>query len=310
MASNSAHIHPQWDSPLFLIPGELRNEIYKFALQAPAAITNPSFKKAQATSGNPRFSSLGISLLQTCRRINAEIDFRYLYSENVFRFTDRHRANQFFRRLPKQHRNLVTDVEIDLREIDYGCPSVARDICQYLLWSDSSWANSFGSLRCDAPCLDTLRINAQSWPNINEDPIEIWWTIEAMLKHVKDLHHVAITGSSKGEAMSRRSPWDSVHFVGYECGAKDTALVHWMLGCLKSSEQIKRKYVIWTRCDGMITLEVATDEHVRSRRTRPLRNSSTEGTAAKFPRNGYCTVEQFLEDTLEHNSEDAIKAAD
>ena len=111
------HAHDQQQSPLFRLPAELRDKIYTLALTSHVAINDPVRHSALWQHYH---YLLGTSLIQTCKRIYAELDNHSLYRENTFRFTRPHVATNFLATLGDEQRKLVRHCVFDLHTFVLG----------------------------------------------------------------------------------------------------------------------------------------------------------------------------------------------
>ncbi|KAF2820034.1 hypothetical protein CC86DRAFT_253042, partial [Ophiobolus disseminans] len=202
----------QLQSRLVCLPTEIKHMITLWCFTADDKVENPATNSGCGQKNT--VPSLGAALLQTCRRLNYEIDRRPLYSQNAFSFTTVDKARQFLKSLDYGYRLDVNDLEIDIRNVHSDHPAVAREWLQYLAWEDYPNCEAQASLKKDAPGLKTLRLNFESWPRIPMFRAELWNLLRNLMSNVKGLEKIVVIGASKGQSMARRAPWSPAHYVG------------------------------------------------------------------------------------------------
>ncbi|KAL1611912.1 hypothetical protein SLS60_000134 [Paraconiothyrium brasiliense] len=277
-------------SPLLRLPAEIKNAIYRHCFDTAEPIIDVVVGSPRPKDGIAH--SLGVSILQTCRRVYYEADRRPLFAQNRFRFTTVDRVRCFFRSLDKYElfRDCVKDIEIDARHVHSDHPGIAREWLHYLAWGEGNWGKILGSLRVDAPGLKCLRLNFESWPWIPMFRAELWNLLRSMLMQVEGLDRVVIIGASKGRGMIAHAPWSPVHFVGGDDVGSDD-LVERMWRVVRGGEDdIANKVVRWERQNGRLYLEVITLPYLVNQIDRNwagpcMRNSYTDA----WPENGSCT---------------------
>jgi hypothetical protein len=276
----------QFQSPLIRLPTEIKHIIYGYCFAADSPIIDPipGCSRLEGTQG----PKLGISVLQTCRRVYHEVDRRPLYTQNAFRFTTVDRVRCFFRSIGEHLSAFVEDVEIDARRVHSDHPSIGREWLHYLAWGGGTWAKLLGSLREDALGLKCLRLNFESWPTIPMFRAELWNLLRTMLLRVEGLERVVVIGASKGAGMARREPWSPVHFVGGDDVGSDD-LVQRMWRAVGDNEDLS-KVIRWTRTYGRLELEVVTRAYLAKKVDVHWTGPSTRKSCTDpWPENGSCT---------------------
>lgn len=253
----------QLQSPLFnRLPGELRDQIWKYALTSTGAIVDPTISPYRRTHLQP-IPRLGVSLLRTCKRINAEISGALLYSRNRFRFTTAHTMHHFL----SANRNNTTpiiDVEIDMREVNDANAYNERALIRYLSWSkedDTPWAQEIGALCVDAPHLQTLRLNIERWRF--SESLRTIQLVKEILRGPQDLDRCVITGADGSELLFGAKEkyvekWGPVIFTGIMLFGKLAGMVQWMAGCVKGEKD--EAIVRWSKEKKAVSLEVICRE--------------------------------------------------
>lgn len=226
--------------------------------------------------------TLGITLVQTCRRLYFETDRRPLFSRNTFRFTSAGRARAFLRALNHYHRGDVNDFEIDIRMVNSDVPDLAREWLSLLDQNNNPKSRHGGSLQSYLPKLKTLRLNFESWPKVPMFRAELWVLLQHMLSNAKGLDRIIVIGASKGQGMARRNPWSLAHFVG-AADVRFNDLVPRMWSCVKGPDE--SKIVRWTRENGRIYLEVVTRTR-SSLQAEYMRNCPS--VSKVMTKDGYC----------------------
>ncbi|TIA51247.1 hypothetical protein D6C83_04635, partial [Aureobasidium pullulans] len=171
-------ILPQANSPLFRLPGELRNWIYDLVITPSAPIVNPSW---DTTTGpkHQQVPSLGVTLLRTCRAVYLEANESTLLKKGDFVFTRIAHIQAFFSRLSLSQRSNVDHITIDLREAASGDPAsqseesttIANEWVHYFCCVQGAhmmgaWCADLSTLKNDIPHLRSICIDLTTWqPN-------------------------------------------------------------------------------------------------------------------------------------------------
>jgi hypothetical protein len=244
----------QAQSPLVALPAEIKHQIFRHCFVAEYIIEDPA---SHAQVQSKAISTLGVALLQTCRRLYHEVDRRPLFSQNTFRFTTVDKAKAFLKTLDDHHRLSVHNVEIDIRLV--STDRAAYEWVRYLTWPNDPQDTIPGTLRMDAPKLKALRLNFESWPRSPLYRPELWKLLRQMLSNVQGLQRVVVVGASKGQSMARRNPWSPAHYVGSE-DVDYNDLVPRMWRTVDGA--IDAKVIRWVRKDGKLFLEVVSKAHL------------------------------------------------
>ncbi|KAF9698761.1 hypothetical protein EKO04_002826 [Ascochyta lentis] len=277
--------NPQTQSRLVQLPQEIKNLIFNLGFTADGAVVEPNPSNSPSKADVAR--SMGVNLLQTCRRLYHETDRRSLFAHNTFRFSTVDCTSTFLRSLDPTYSACIQDIEIDARSMQANQPGLARDWLRYLAWGNSQRDKSLRSLHLDAPGLTCLRLNFESWPKMAMKRVELWNQLRNMLSKVEGLERIVVVGASKGAAMAKRAPFSPVHFVGGDdVGFDDLVPRMWSaVGAANES-----KIVRWGRQDGTLQLEVVSISHLL-KHVDPywygpsVRRSHTD----PWPENGSCT---------------------
>jgi hypothetical protein len=273
----------QLQSPLVSLPAEIKHIIFRQCFTADNAIADPTIC---TKSESKPISSLGVALLQTCRRLYFEADRRHLFSQNTFRFTTVDIAKLFFKPLDDDNRQSIHDIEIDVRKVHSDDSDLDLEWVQYLDWNSTS-----GSLNTDVSNLKTLRLNFESWPRIPMFRTELWSLLREMLSDVRGLERIVVVGASKGQAMARRDPWSPAHYIGTE-DAELNDLIPRMSKCVTGTDDAK--VIRWVRNDGKLYLEVMSQSHLlRHVDGNWVGHSTPPSSTEPWPANGSCSLAQY-----------------
>ncbi|KAE9974707.1 hypothetical protein BLS_002952 [Venturia inaequalis] len=253
----------QLQSPFFgRLPGEIRDQIWKYALTSSDAIVAPTISSYPRTHFQP-IPKLGVSLLRTCKRINAEISGAFLYSQNRFRFTNLHTMHHFLS-LNRNNATPITDVEIDLKEVGDANGYNERELIRYLSWTkedDTLRAQEIGGLCVDAPHLKTLRLNIEKW-RLSKS-LRTVQLVQEILRGPQELDRCVITGADGSELLFGAKEkyveqWGPVIFTGIMIFWKLASMVQWMAACVRGEK--KDAIVRWSNKKKVVSLEVICRE--------------------------------------------------
>lgn len=197
----------QLQSQLIQLPAEIKHIIFGLCLVTERSILDPIVDCTGSGLERRVVPTLGMSLLQTCRRVYHDVDRRPLFAHNTFRFSSVDRLRAFFCSLDNSLSVYIQDIEIDVRRVNSEHPGLAREWLHYLAWGNGSWAQTLGSLRMDAVGLKCLRLNFESWPTIPMFRTELWNLLRSMLSRVEGLERIVVIGASKGRGMAKKAPW-------------------------------------------------------------------------------------------------------
>jgi hypothetical protein len=291
-------------SPFYdLLPGEIRNQIYTLAMTSSKPIVDPSLPPtstsfAQAMgyrTGHHRIPDLSTQLLRTCKRMYSEIPIASMYSINTFRFTTSFSAHRFLSALPKQYRETIQDVEIDLCEVNDVHPAIEREWVQYLSWEpqmQSLWAAKVGSLHLVAPNIKTLRLNIECWKV--QETMRSVALLKEVLQGPKDLQRVVMTGVDGSELLfgSRDQylqKWGPVAFVGVMRFARLAGMTDWLADCVEGARE--DKIVMWEKKGHRVSLEIMTKAEYKAQTGK---RASDLGENVKYdPFLGACTLDAY-----------------
>lgn len=288
-------MYPQLQSPFFnRLPGELRNQIWAYALTSPEPIVNPSMPPRLRSSSHS-IPLLGVPLLRTCKRIHAEASLAPLYSQNRFSFTNRGTIHHFLSRHQINSAPLL-DIEIDMRELNSAYSSTERELIQYLSWAkddNSLWAQKLGGLRVDAPHLKTLRLNIEKW-RLSES-LQTVRLVQELLQTPEDLERVIITGADGSELLfgAREKyieQWGPVIFTGIMLFGKLAGMVQWMAACVKGERD--QMVVRWSKEKTAVILEVICRE-AYTKEVGWAGYEKAMAAAAKTAERGCCCLTEY-----------------
>ncbi|KAH0161070.1 hypothetical protein KCU67_g6478, partial [Aureobasidium melanogenum] len=112
----AAAMLPQTPSPLFRLPGELRNEIFDLALTPSTPIVDPRWDTTIKPEHH-QITSLGIALLRTCRAIYLEANDSVPLKKGDFVFTRVAYIQAFFSRLSLAQASHVRHISISKKRL-------------------------------------------------------------------------------------------------------------------------------------------------------------------------------------------------
>jgi hypothetical protein len=268
--------HLQLESRLVSLPAEIKHMITALSFTTTDIIEDPTVSDGQ--NKKEHTSPLGLALLQTCQTLYHGTDRRPLFVQNVFRFTTVDNARTFLKLHPQ-----ISDLEIDVRRLHSDRPNLTREWLKYLAWESSSDSGTQASLREDAPCLKTLRLNFESWPRIPMFRAELWALLREMAGTVRGLQRVVVIGASKGSSMAKRLPWSPAHYVGADEVAFND-LVPRIWKCVAAADDAK--IIRWFRYAGRIHLEVVSKSH--------LPRTIWPGPTTQMEENGSCDWNGYM----------------
>lgn len=297
------YTHPQTQSPLLSLPGELRNQIYALTLTSSSPITNPTLGRC-IRPNHKKIPLLSIPLARTCRLIHAELPTTTLYKENEFRFTRVAHVHAFFSQLPQHLKRLVTAITIDLREADqFTCGSVNGDIVaaewmHYLTCSDNAhhmgvWCTKLPTLRGDVPHLCSLHLCLNGWqPQYCNGGHAGWKCLQELLRKVKGLDEVILTGHNMDtwRLSSCPKPWSlGLWFPpGRWVMTLEEGLVEFLWGVVREEESGERKVLAWKWSGARLRVEVKVNRDAR-------KAGVSEFVAGRLPEEGETDWEQYHE---------------
>lgn len=245
----------QLQSPLARLPAEIKHIVFGLCFQTDVPFVDPDVNAIHNPTDNRINATLGLALLQTCRRFYHECDRRPLFSQNRFRFTSIDKMRTFLHSLDSTQRSCIQDVEIDFRLLSSDRPENTREWQEYLTAKEGSWADKLTSLRMDAIGVKCVRLNLEGWPIIPMYRTTLWNFLRSLLMSMEEYERVVVVGASKGSGMVKRNPWSPVHFVGGDDVGADDLVPH-LWSAVKGSDETKT--IRWVRQDGKLQLEVAS----------------------------------------------------
>ncbi|THW26079.1 hypothetical protein D6D19_02764 [Aureobasidium pullulans] len=269
-------ILPQTNSPLFRLPGELRNWIYDLVITPSAPIVNPSW---ETTTGpkHQQVPSLGVTLLRTCRAVYLEANESTLLRKGDFVFTRIAHIQAFFSRLSLSQRSNVDHITIDLREAASGDPAsqseesttIANEWVHYFCCVQGAhmmgaWCADLSTLKNDIPHLRSICIDLTTWqPNYAGARVSGWRYLQSLLRSIRGLDFFTLKGK-RLDSSSWRSPpvpWSLGLWVSPAFDKDESALVDLLGHAIREPKENEVKLLEWHVVEGGVTLlTVRVDE--------------------------------------------------
>ncbi|KEQ74402.1 hypothetical protein M436DRAFT_44238 [Aureobasidium namibiae CBS 147.97] len=249
---NGSRVLPQTQSPLFKLPGELRNWIYELALTPEAPIVNPTWE----TTIHPQHQqipSMGMALLRACRATYLETNDSVSLKKGEFIFTRVAHIQSFFSRLSLAQASHVRHITIDLREAASEDTTLQREqstivanewihyfCCTRGAHMMGAWCADLGTLKSDVPHLRSLCLDLTNWqPN---------------------------------HAGSRIVPWSLGLWFSPAFDKDQTALIDLAEQTVRLAGETETRLIEWRTLEGVTRLKVHVDE---LHNIRPLTSCGT-----------------------------------
>ncbi|KAI4755358.1 hypothetical protein E4T52_08293 [Aureobasidium sp. EXF-3400] len=241
---NSTHeemaVLPQSQSPLFKLPGELRNWIYELALTPTTSIVNPTWNPT-INPQHQQIPSIGIALLRTCRAIYLEANDSISLKQGDFVFTRVAHIQSFFSGLSLAQASHIRHITIDLREAASGDTTlqseqstvVANEWIHYFCCTRGAhmmgaWCAELGTLKSDIPHLRSLCIDLTNWqPNHAGSRMGGWRYLQKLFRQTRDLDSFTLKGKCLDSSSwsSQPVPWSLGVWFSPAFDKDETALV-------------------------------------------------------------------------------------
>jgi hypothetical protein len=292
----------QTHSPLFRLPGELRNWIYELALTPTAPIVNPTWDTTVG-SQHQQIPSMGVALLRTCRAIYLEANDSVSLKKGDFVFTRVAHVQSFFSRLSLAQASHVRRITIDLREAASGDTSlqseqsttIANEWIHYFCCIRGAhmlgaWCADLSTLKSDVPHLRSLCLDLANWqPKHAGSRIGGWKYLHTLLRKTRDLDSVTLRGKCLDSSSwsSEPVPWSLGLWFSPAFDKDETALVDLIGQTVRMAGETEARLIEWHTVGDITLLKVHVDE---------LRNvRSTAGCELPLSQDGRMSWDSFLE---------------
>lgn len=303
---NSFHkdtvVLPQTKSPLFRLPGELRNWIYELTLTPTASIVNPTWDTTIEPQ-HQHIPSTGIALLRACRAIYLEANNSVSLKKGHFVFTRVAHIQHFFSRLSLAQASHVRHITIDLREAAAGDPAlqseqstiVANEWIHYFCCTRGAhmmgaWCADIGTLKSDIPHLRSLCLDLTNWqPKHAGSRMGGWRYLQTLLRETRDLDSLTLKGKCLDSSfwVSEPVPWSLGLWFSPAFDKDETALVDLVDCSVRMAGETEAKLIEWHTLEGVSQLTVHVDER---RNVRPLTSCETS-----YSQEGKMSWDAFVE---------------
>jgi hypothetical protein len=285
---NSIHkdmvVLPQTRSPLFKLPGELRNWIYELALTPTTSIVNPTWNNTIKPQ-HQQIPSMGVALLRTCRAIYLEANDSMSLKKGDFIFTRAAHIQSFFSRLSLAQASYIRHITIDLREAASGDTAlqseqstiVTNEWIHYFCCTQGAhmmgaWCAEISTLKSDIPHLRSLCFDLTNWqPKHADSRMGGWRYLQTLFRKIRDLDSVIL----KGKCLDSSSwnlqpvPWSLGRWVSPAFDKDESALVDLVGQSVRMADQTEARFIEWHTLDHVTVLTVRVNE---SHNIRPLTN--------------------------------------
>jgi hypothetical protein len=305
---NEAVILPQTQSPLFNLPGELRNRIYELTLTPTASIVNPTWDTTLQPQ-HQQIPSIGVALLRSCRAIYLEANHSALLKKGDFVFTRVAHIQCFFSRLSLAQASHIRHITIDLREAAAGDPTlqseqsimVGREWDHYFCCTRGAhmmgaWCADLGTLKSDIPHLRSLCLDLTNWqPKHAGSRTGGWRYLQTLLRKTRDLDSITLKGKCLDSSSwsSQPVPWSLGLWVSPAFDKDETALLDLVGQSVRMEEETEAKLIEWHTSEGVTQLTVRVDE---LRNVRTVTNCETS-----LAQDGGMSWDAFIEFKDEQN---------
>ncbi|KAI4722568.1 hypothetical protein E4T48_01160 [Aureobasidium sp. EXF-10727] len=287
---------PQTHSPLFRLPGELRNWIYDLALTPSTSIINPSWDTIDKPD-HQQIPSLGVALLRTCRAIYLETNDSLALKKGDFVFTKVAHIQAFFARLSLAQASHVRHITINLREAasrdtapqSEQSRTVANEWTHYLCCTQGAhmlgaWCANLSTLKSDIPYLRSLCLDLTNWqPDHAGSRVGGWRYLQILLRNIRDLDSFTLKGKclDSGFWSSQPVPWSLGLWISPAFDKDESALVDMMGQTVRMAGEKEVRLIDW---------------HTKDVRVVEARNAcSPNGGELHLSRNGRMSWDSFLE---------------
>ncbi|KAH0385011.1 hypothetical protein KCU92_g3897, partial [Aureobasidium melanogenum] len=293
---------PQTHSPLFGLPGELRNEIFDLALTPSTPIVDPRWDTTIKPEHH-QITSLGIALLRTCRAIYLEANDSVPLKKGDFVFTRVAHIQAFFSRLSLAQASHVRHITIDLQDAASGdttlhseqSATIANEWIHYFCCTRGahmlgSWCAELSTLRSDIPYLRSLCFDLTNWqPNHAGSRLGGWKYLQSLLRKTRDLDSITLKGKCLDSSCwaSQPVPWSLGLWFSPLFDKDESALVDLIGQTIRVSGEKEVTLIEWHTADGITSLTVCVE---KAEDVRPLTN-----VEVPLSRDGRMSWDSFLE---------------
>lgn len=262
---------PQTHSPLFRLPGELRNEIYDLALTPTTPIVNPSWNTNDEPQHRP-IPSLGVALLRSCRAIYLEANDSVPLKKGDFVFTQVAHIQAFFSRLSLAQASYVHHITIDFRDTasnDMGLQSeqgsiIAREWIHYFGCTRGAhmlgaWCADLSTLRTHLPYLDSLCFDLANWqPKDAGSRVGGWKYLQSLLRKDRNLDSFTLKGKCLDSSSwaSQPVPWSKGLWFSPAFDKDESALIDLMSQTIRVVGEKEVVLIEWHTEDDITSLTV------------------------------------------------------
>jgi hypothetical protein len=285
---NSNHkdivVLPQTHSPLFKLPGELRNWIYELALTPTTSIVNPSWD-ITVKPQHQQIPSLGVALLRTCRAVYLEANDSVSLKRGDFIFTRVAHIQSFFSRASLAQASYIRHITIDLREAASGDTAlqseqskiIANEWIHYFCCTQGAhmmgaWCADLSTLKSDIPHLRSLCFDLTIWqPKHAGSRMGGWRYLQTLLRKIRGLDSVTL----KGKCLDSSSwnlqpvPWSLGRWFSPVLDKDESALVDLVGQSVRMAGDMEARFIEWHTLDDVTVMTVNVEELGN---VRPLTN--------------------------------------
>ncbi|KAH0360154.1 hypothetical protein KCU65_g9545, partial [Aureobasidium melanogenum] len=270
-----AAVLPQTRSPLFRLPGELRNEIFDLALTPTTPIVDPRWD-TNIKSEHHQTSRTGVALLRTCRAIYLEANDSVPLKRGDFVFTRVAHIQAFFSRLSLAQASHIRHITIDLKEAASGdralqseqSAAIANEWVHYFCCTRGAhmlgaWCADLSTLKSDVPYLRSLCFNLTNWqPNHAGLRIGGWRYLQTLLRRTRDLDSITLKGKCLDSSSwaSQPVPWSLGLWFSPAFDKDESALVDLMGQTVRMAGEKEVVSIKWHTEDGITSLTVCVGE--------------------------------------------------
>ncbi|KEQ59255.1 uncharacterized protein M437DRAFT_78384 [Aureobasidium melanogenum CBS 110374] len=262
---------PQTRSPLFRLPGELRNEIFDLALTPSTPIVDPKWDTTIKPE-HGQITTLGIALLRTCRAIYLEANNSVPLQNGDFVFTRVAHIQAFFCRLSLAQASHIRHITIDLKDAASGdralqseqSATIANEWVHYFCCTRGAhmlgaWCADLSTLTSDVPYLRSLCFDLTNWqPSHAGSRIGGWRYLQTLLRRTRDLDSITLKSKCLDSSSwtSQPVPWSLGLWFSPAFDKDESALVDLMGQTVRAAGEKEVISIKWHTADGITSLTV------------------------------------------------------
>lgn len=262
---------PQTRSPLFRLPGELRNEIFDLALTPSTPIVDPKWDTTIKPE-HGQITTLGIALLRTCRAIYLEANNSVPLQNGDFVFTRVAHIQAFFSRLSLAQASHIRHITIDLKDAASGdralqseqSATIANEWVHYFCCTRGAhmlgaWCADLSTLTSDVPYLRSLCFDLTNWqPSHAGSRIGGWRYLQTLLRRTRDLDSITLKSKCLNSSSwtSQPVPWSLGLWFSPAFDKDESALVDLMGQTVRAAGEKEVISIKWHTADGITSLTV------------------------------------------------------